>query len=292
MPDYKEMLENYRKRAEAALEERMDACQSPEPLREAMRYSLLGGGKRLRAALVMAGCEMMGGKAEDTLPWACAIEMIHAYSLIHDDLPAMDDDDLRRGRPTNHKVYGEGMAILAGDGLLSLAFEEMLSHTETPQQILACRCIAKAAGAVGMVAGQCKDLDCERKRCGGAEELRYIHEHKTADMLIGAVTAGMALAGAGEEDLALGREFGLGLGLAFQIWDDLLDVEGDVAILGKQTGMDAARGKLTWVTLHGVEKAHQAAREWTDRAVNALEKYGDRAAFLRETALRQIGRKA
>ena len=279
MPEHKEALERYRKMAEEALEKKMDACQAPEPLRGAMRYSLLGGGKRLRAALLLASCEMLGGKAEQALTWACAIEMIHAYSLIHDDLPAMDDDDLRRGRPTNHKVYGEGMAVLAGDGLLSLAFEEMLAETKTLQQVKACACIARAAGVTGMVGGQCRDLDCERNHFGGAEELRYIHEHKTADMLIGAVQAGMALAGGSDEDLERGRQYGLGLGMAFQIWDDLLDVEGDVNVLGKQTGMDAARGKLTWVTLHGVEESHTAAREWTDRAVEALEKYEDQAAF-------------
>lgn len=288
MTNERPTAEIYRQMTEKALEERIGAAVTPQPLWDAMRYSLLSGGKRLRAALLLEACRMLGGAPEQALIWACAIEMIHASSLIHDDMPAMDDDDMRRGKPACHKVYGDGMALLAGDGLLTLAFREMAEASGTPDQIRATRCLVQ--GCYGMISGQCEDLRCERERTGGQAELSYIHEHKTADMLIGAVTAGMCLAGGTEADLKAGRAYGLGLGMAFQIKDDLLDVEGDPAVLGKQTGMDAARGKLTWVTLNGVEASRRAVREWTDRAVEALEPYGEQAGFLRQTALSLVGR--
>ncbi len=268
VPGYAAFLEP----VEAALKATMDACTAPEPLRGAMAYSILAGGKRLRPVMLLAACAALGGSMKDAMPFACALEMIHTYSLIHDDLPAMDDDDLRRGRPTNHKVYGEGMAVLAGDGLLSLAFETMLSAARTPAHTEAMRRIAAAAGVTGMVAGQCVDLTCEREGRGGPEEIAYIHLHKTADMFIGAVTAGLALAEAGSERLAAGGEYARALGIAFQIEDDLLDIEGDAAALGKQTGMDAARGKLTWPGVFGIDAAKAAAREQTDKALAALSR--------------------
>lgn len=287
---YDAQYARYRDATEAALAGRMKALAAPEPLLGAMRYSLLAGGKRLRPVLLLASCEMAGGTVEEAMPYAVSLEMIHAYSLIHDDLPAMDNDDFRRGRPTNHKVYGEGMALLAGDGLLSLAFETMLEAAETPAQIEAMRCIARAAGTVGMVAGQCADLACEAKGTGDSETLRYIHRHKTADLFIGAVTAGLSLAGAKEEHVRSGQEYACALGLAFQIEDDLLDIEGDAALLGKATGMDVARGKLTWPAFYGVEASRAAVREMTETAYAALAPFGEQGAFLRGLAGRLLSR--
>lgn len=263
----------------------VNACRSPEPLKGAMGYSLLGEGKRLRAVLLLAACEMAGGEPEAALPYACAMEMIHAYSLVHDDLPAMDDDDFRRGKPTCHKVYGEGMAVLAGDGLLSLAYEVMLSSARGPEQIEAMRRIARGSGTGGMLAGQCADLAHEMEQEHTQKTLEYIHLHKTADMFIAAVTAGLCLAGADEAALQAGAEYSKALGIAFQIQDDLLDIEGDAGKLGKNTGMDAARGKLSWPGHFGVQAAHVAVKEYTDRALCALEPFGEAAEFLRETAL-------
>ncbi|MCL1963562.1 MAG: polyprenyl synthetase family protein, partial [Firmicutes bacterium] len=236
----------YRDALEAALARYLDASGAPEPLLGAMRYSLLAGGKRLRPVLLLAACEMGGGDLEAAMPFACGLEMIHAYSLIHDDLPAMDNDDLRRGKPTNHKVFGEGMAVLAGDGLLSLAFAVMLDAAETPAAVDAARQIARAAGVAGMVGGQCADIACGAEKRGGADELMYIHRHKTAGLFTGGVCAGLTLAGAQPILLEAGAAYAAALGLAFQIRDDLLDIEGNAAVLGKATGMDASAGKLTW----------------------------------------------
>jgi len=280
----------YKDMVEAALENYLDACCAPEPLLGAMRYSLLAGGKRLRPIMLLAACEMDGGSVDRAVPFACALEMIHTYSLIHDDLPAMDDDDMRRGRPTNHKVFGEGMAILAGDGLLSLAFEVALDAVHTPGEIQAMGYIARAAGTQGMVGGQCVDITCEKERMGGADELLYIHLHKTADMFIGAMGAGLALAGAAQERIDAGMAYGRGLGLAFQICDDLLDIEGDAAVLGKQTGMDATHGKLTWPGLFGPQDARHALAEQTEAALSALLPFGAAGNFLREMATRLLGR--
>ncbi len=262
----------------------MDKCPAPEPLRSAMGYSLLAEGKRLRPVLLLGACETVGGAAQAALPYACAVEMIHAYSLIHDDLPAMDDDDFRRGKPTNHRVYGEGMAILAGDGLLSLAFEIMLNAAETPAHIAAMRRIAGAAGAGGMVAGQCADLACEKRGVGTADDLQYIHLHKTADMLIGAVTAGLLLGGASRDEATAGETYARALGLAFQMQDDLLDIEGSMQALGKATGTDAARGKLTWPGFYGIEASRRTIKEKTEEALAALHCFGERGHFLAEMA--------
>lgn len=287
---YQAQYDAYQQAVEAALAGYMDASRAPEPLLGAMRYSLLAGGKRLRPVLLLAACEAAGGQSVAAMPYACALEMIHTYSLIHDDLPAMDDDDLRRGKPTNHKVFGEGMAVLAGDGLLSLAFEVMLAATETPAQIAAARRIAQAAGTEGMVAGQCVDVTCEANEVGGADELIYIERHKTADLFIGAVTAGLLLGGAAQAQVDAGERYAEALGTAFQIRDDLLDIEGDAQALGKQTGMDAARGKLTWPGLFGIESAKHAVAERTDAALSALETIGQGSAFLREAALHLLKR--
>jgi len=267
----------------------------PQPLRSAMRYSLLLPGKRIRPVLLLAGYHLLKEDWESVVPFACALEMIHTYSLIHDDLPAMDDDALRRGKPTNHRVYGENMAILAGDGLLNMAYETMLNAPFTAEHpaeaVKAMREIAHRAGVCGMIAGQTLDVKLEG-HAPSKESVRYIHLHKTADLLTAPVVAGLMLAGASEEQLEAGRAYGRGLGLAFQIEDDLLDLEGDVAALGKETGMDAARGKMTWPAVCGVEQARLDARSAVDEAVQAMRLFGEKGKKLSDLALQTLVRKA
>lgn len=272
-----------------------EADMPPQPLRSAMRYSLLLPGKRLRPVLLLAAYHLVRDDWEQALPFACAMEMIHTYSLIHDDLPAMDDDALRRGKPTNHRVFGEAVAILAGDGLLNLAYETMLSApiaAERPEQALrAAGEVARRAGVCGMIAGQTADVTLEG-HVPTAESVRYIHLHKTADLLTAPVVAGLMLAGATEAQLEAGRTYGRGIGLAFQIVDDLLDLEGDVSLLGKETGMDAQRGKQTWPAAFGVERSRQDAGKAIEQAVQALLPFGERGAYLRELARKTLVRKA
>lgn len=267
----------------------------PQPLRSAMRYSLLLKGKRIRPVLLLAAYHLLREDWEQALPFACALEMIHTYSLIHDDLPAMDDDALRRGMPTNHRVFGENMAILAGDGLLNMAYETMLSapfSVQHPECALpAIREIAERAGVRGMIAGQTLDVKLEGT-APTQDSVRYIHLHKTADLLTAPITAGLMLAGADEQQLKAGRKYGLGLGFAFQIEDDLLDLEGDVAQLGKDTGMDAQRGKMTWPAVFGVEQSRIDAQKAVSDAVDALSIFGEKADFLcdlaRQTLVRRV----
>ena len=264
----------------------------PEKLFEAMDYSLSAGGKRLRPVLLLAACDTMGGKLDEALPFACALEMIHTYSLIHDDLPAMDNDDLRRGRPTNHKVYGEGMAILAGDGLLSAAMELMLRSAVRMgdlRGVCAAEAIARRAGVTGMVAGQVMDVTGEGSE-PTLEKVDYIHRHKTADLLTAPIEAGFILAGADDAAVAAGCEYGVNLGLAFQMVDDLLDVEGDAATLGKTPGKDAAEGKLTWVAVKGIENTRKDAAQAVERAVFALENVPGETNFLKTLAQSTLNR--
>ncbi|MBE5803429.1 MAG: polyprenyl synthetase family protein [Clostridiales bacterium] len=258
----------------------------PETLLESMEYSLSAGGKRLRPVLLLAACDMAGGDLQAALPFACALEMIHTYSLIHDDLPAMDNDDLRRGKPTNHKVFGEDVAILAGDGLLSAAMELMLRAACAMgdlRGVRAAEAIARRAGVTGMVAGQTIDVTGEGSE-PTLEKVSYIHAHKTADLLTAPMEAGLILAGANEEQVRQGIDYGYLLGMAFQMVDDLLDVEGDAALLGKNTGMDAAMGKLTWLTVRGVEQTRMDAAEHIALAMGKLECFGENGAFLRDLA--------
>ena len=266
----------------------------PQPLRSAMRYSLLLPGKRIRPCLLLAAYHLLKENWEQAIPFACALEMIHTYSLIHDDLPAMDDDALRRGKPTNHRVYGENMAILAGDGLLNMAYETMLNAPFTAEHpalaVPAMREIAHRAGVCGMIAGQTLDVKLEGKE-PSRESVRYIHLHKTADLLTAPIVAGLMLAGASEEKLEAGRVYGRGLGLAFQIVDDLLDLEGDAALMGKETGMDAARGKMTWPAVCGVEQARRDAAQAVQEAVEAISIFGEKAEKLSELARKTLVRK-
>ena len=243
----------------------------PDQLLEAMLYSLMAGGKRLRPVLLLAACDMAGGSLEESIPFACALEMIHTYSLIHDDLPGMDNDDLRRGRPTNHKVYGEGLAILAGDGLLNGAMELVLSASlkfKDFKGVKAAEILIRHAGITGMIAGQTMDVTMEG-RTPTEKLVSYIHTHKTSDLIQAAVEAGMVLAGCSEAEIESGRMFGYHLGIAFQIVDDLLDVTGDPEVLGKNTGKDD--NKLTWVALRGINGARCDAKREGESAISALK---------------------
>lgn len=258
----------------------------PWLLENAMRYSVMAGGKRLRPAMLLACADMLNVEREEAMLSACALEMIHTYSLIHDDLPGMDNDTLRRGRPTNHVVFGEGQAILAGDGLLSYAMELMLQNAmeyseHAARHILAMNDIMAGAGVSGMVAGQCVDLYCEREHVSDEALLSYIHIGKTARMLTSPLRAAAALAGFAPnspETTAL-TVYGVKFGLLFQAVDDILDVVGDERILGKSIGKDASEGKLTYVTRYGLEGARKKADELAAEAKDSLSLFGDKAAF-------------
>jgi geranylgeranyl diphosphate synthase type II len=254
-------------------------------LAESMEYSLTAGGKRLRPILLMAAADAAGGRGEDYLTSACAIEMIHTYSLIHDDLPAMDDDDYRRGKLTNHKVYGAGLATLAGDALLTMAFELLARQQGVSAETLlrVVREVSEAAGANGMVGGQALDLASEGKRIE-MDTLRRMHMAKTGALFRAAVRSGAILAGADEAALASLTDYAEAFGLAFQITDDILDVTGDEAAIGKPVGSDERNHKSTYVTLTSLEEARRLAREAADRAHKALAPLGGKTEFLDELA--------
>lgn len=262
----------------------------PEVIHQAMHYSLGAGGKRLRPILALAAAAAVGGDVQAVLPVACALECIHTYSLIHDDLPAMDNDDLRRGLPTNHKVYGEGMAILAGDALLTQAFQ--LLARELPPLISADRVVqligelAEASGSAGLVGGQVVDVQWERGLLTGdpAETLRYVHAHKTGSLLVASVRAGAIAAGADAGQLAALTSFAADLGVAFQITDDLLDVVGDESKLGKRVHKDASLGKLTYPGVYGVEQSRLVSRQLLASALLEIVSFGEAAEPLRALA--------
>jgi geranylgeranyl diphosphate synthase type II len=256
----------------------------PPRLKEAMLWSLFAGGKRLRPILALSAWEALGGEPREILPQASALELIHTYSLIHDDLPAMDDDDLRRGRPTCHRVYGEAMAILAGDGLLSEAFRLLSTPARgipKGRLLRAVADVAERAGLKGMVAGQAQDILSEGSPRRPSEELSFIHRHKTAELITASVRMPAILAGRALRPLT---RYGRCIGLAFQIVDDLLDVEGDTQELGKTAGADEQRGKLTWPALYGLEASRRRARELLQEALKALEPLGRGAEPLRAIA--------
>ena len=283
----KETLNAYKDGLEAYLDA-LPFSGAPDILREAMRYSLLGGGKRLRGCLLLSSCELAGGALEEALPFAAALEMIHASSLIFDDLPAMDNDTMRRGKPTNHVVYGEAMAILAGDGLLTHAFEVM-AESSHPKAFRAYGEIARAAGVGGVLAGQTLDVTME----GSAPDrvlVEEIQRGKTAALITAPVTAGLILGGADEKQIEAGRAYGCHLGMAFQIVDDILDLEGDPALMGKTLGKDVEEGKLTWPACVGLDQAKLDAAAHIEAAVKALETFGSAADFLKELALSSLHR--
>ena len=277
---------------EALLRELKKAPAYDATLERSMEYSLMAGGKRLRPVLLMAAADAVGKDGAAFLTTGCAIEMIHTYSLIHDDLPAMDNDDYRRGKPTNHKVFGDGIAVLAGDALLTLAFEVMLRQEGAAPETLVTVVseMSRAAGPYGMVGGQALDLEGEGRRLDLAA-LRKIHMGKTGALFCAAIRSGAILAGAKEEELAALTLYAERFGLAFQITDDILDVTGDEAAIGKPVGSDVRNEKATYVTLTSLEEAKKLAEDAVDEAVAALDIFGERAAFLRDLALFLLGRK-
>lgn len=254
----------------------------PKVIFEAMHYSLFAGGKRLRPILLMAAADAVGGKGINYLTIACGLEMIHTYSLIHDDLPAMDNDDYRRGKLTNHKVYGEGMALLAGDGLLTAAFEAMLSQPEVEPSALirVVREIANAAGPHGMVGGQAVDLLSEGKILDH-KTVKFMHQAKTGALFKAAIRAGAILAGAEEGKITALTRYAECFGLAFQITDDILDVIGSQDKIGKPVGSDIRNQKATYVTLYSLEEAQKMAKRVCDEALNVLNDFGEEADVLR-----------
>jgi geranylgeranyl diphosphate synthase, type II len=258
----------------------------PDTIYAAMRYSLLAGGKRLRPILCLASCEAIGGNVELAMPTACALEMIHTMSLIHDDLPAMDDDDYRRGKLTNHKVYGEDIAILAGDGLLAYAFEYIATQTQgvsADRVLKAIAHLARAVGADGLVGGQVVDLESEGKDIS-VETLTYIHNHKTGALLEACVICGAVLAGATEAEIAKLSQFAQKIGLAFQIIDDILDITATQAELGKTAGKDLQAQKATYPKLWGLAESKRQADKLVTDAKSILAEFGDRAIPLQALA--------
>lgn len=266
------------------LEKYIEEKECPQStIYKAMNYSVSAGGKRIRPVMMLACAELVGGETSSVMPFACALEMIHTYSLIHDDLPCMDNDDLRRGKPTNHKVFGEAMAVLAGDALLNCAFETMLKNTEvSPNMTLAAMSeIATASGTEGMIGGQVIDIESEGKTID-AVTLMTMHLHKTAALIMAAARVGALLGGGSREDLSSMEEFARYLGIAFQIKDDILDVTGNEETLGKKTGVDGLLEKSTFVSIYGMEQSQNLLNDYTNKAIEVLSRYGEKAEFLIE----------
>jgi geranylgeranyl diphosphate synthase, type II len=283
-------LNSYLQQQQILVEQALDqsiAIARPEKIYEAMRYSLLAGGKRLRPILCLATCDLMGGTEAMAMPTACALEMIHTMSLIHDDLPAMDNDDFRRGKPTNHKAYGEDIAILAGDGLLAYAFEYVATQTKNVPSENIIRVVAslgRTVGAAGLVGGQVLDLESEGKSDITAETLSFIHTHKTGALLEASVVCGAIIANANPEDITRLSQYAQNIGLAFQIIDDILDITATDEQLGKTAGKDLQAQKATYPSLWGLEKSRLKAQELVDNAIAQLAAYGVKAEPLRAVA--------
>ena len=294
----REALESARRAVEAALDQALPGEAAwPETIHRAVRYSLFAPGKRIRPLLVLAACDAAGGERNEAMPLACAVEMIHTYSLIHDDLPAMDDDDLRRGKPTSHKVFGEAIAILAGDALLTRAFQLM---SELPpgesveclrRRLRALAILGEASGTSGLIGGQVMDLESEGRAISPAE-LEQLHRAKTGALLAACVRGGAILAGAEPEPLALLSRYASAIGLAFQIVDDILDATEAAEQLGKTAGKDRAAGKATYVSVHGLERSRSMARDLLEDALGALEALQPRASLLAELARLIVDRRA
>lgn len=267
-----------------ALHEAMSHGENPQQIiYEAMEYSLFAGGKRLRPILMMETAKMCGGDYKKVLPFACAMEMIHTYSLIHDDLPAMDNDDLRRGMPTSHKKFGEATAILAGDALLNKAFEtaSAADGIEPGLVVRAISMLAASSGTEGMIGGQIVDMESENKDVD-ISTLEYLYRLKTGAIIRSSCTIGAVLAGASEEEIRAVDEFAANLGTAFQIRDDILDCTGTEEELGKPIGSDREEGKNTFVSVLGLEKSEELVREYSKQAKDALSIFGEKAEFLKQ----------
>jgi geranylgeranyl diphosphate synthase type II len=281
MKEFAESSRKLRRRIDAALDRYADWDEDcPRVLQEAIRHSLLGAGKRLRPMLVLMAAEACGSQSDDALPAACAVEMVHTYSLIHDDLPAMDDDDLRRGRPSCHAKFGEAIAILAGDALLATAFEVMAGDISPPEVAAACcAALATAAGPTALVGGQVDDVNAEFK-AGDLAQLESIHRRKTGAMFDVSLRIGGLIAGANAEQLSALDAYGKRLGMAFQIVDDVLDLRGDEVAMGKRLGKDSARGKLTYPSVLGLEESERRACQLVEEACEVLSIFDERAYHL------------
>ena len=295
--DLKRYLAEQKERVERALEGYFPSPVGLEKrVLEAARYSLFAGGKRLRPILCLTAAEVVGGSSLELMPVACALEMIHTYSLIHDDLPAMDNDDFRRGQPTNHKVFGEAIAILAGDTLLTEAFGFIAgvnssAHVSSEKVLKVIDIVARASGYRGMIGGQVIDLESETRAVDMAT-VEYMHVHKTGALISASLEVGAILGGGSDEQVSSLVRFGHHLGLAFQITDDLLDVEGDALLMGKQPGSDAANNKKTYPALLGLAESKEAARMHVEEALKALEGFDEKAEPLRAIARYLLVRKS
>jgi len=291
LPDF---FEKDMAQVEKELERRLPSGQTPPAsIHEAMRYSVFAGGKRLRPILCYESARMFGENPAGALAVACAIEFIHTYSLIHDDLPALDNDDLRRGKPTNHKQFGEAIAILAGDALLTLAFQTLAdAEIEAGRRVRIIQEVSRAAGTVnGMVGGQVADLEAEKKPIDAAT-LEYIHRSKTAALIRGSIVAGAIAGGAKDDDVARLGRFGEQIGWAFQVVDDILDVSQSSEALGKTAGKDQAQQKATYPALYGIEGSRKVAADLETSAMRELDSFGERAARLRELGKVLVARKS
>jgi geranylgeranyl diphosphate synthase, type II len=291
-------LEQHRQRVEQALDAALPAADAwPETIHRAVRYSLFAGGKRIRPLLVLAAGDAVGAPQEDVMPFACAVEMIHTYSLVHDDLPAMDNDDLRRGKPTSHKVFGEAIAILAGDALLTRSFHLLAEvpagwdNARVARRLQAIAILGEAAGTTGLIGGQVEDLESER-RAVDAVALERLHRAKTGALLSACVRGGAAIGGSDDDTLSRLARYAAAVGLAFQVVDDVLDATETAAQLGKTAGKDSKADKATYVRVHGLERSRLMAQDLLRDALAALAPLGDRGAALALLARLIVDRRA
>lgn len=293
--EFKERFNTWGNRINKSLEEYIPKKETPEKnIYDAMRYSLLAGGKRLRPILALAVCDVLSGDMDEVMPYACAVEMIHTYSLIHDDLPSMDNDDYRRGRLTCHKVYGESIAILAGDSLLNSAFELMLKstskkETNVNEKIKAIYVISKASGTSGMIGGQVVDIESEGKNIS-KDLLTYMHKCKTGALIKAPIIASAIICKANRSEIDCLELYAENIGLAFQIKDDILDVEGSLEVMGKKSGSDVEKNKSTFITLYGMDESKRMLSEIIEKAISSIEGLGERAWFLKKLACYLIER--
>ena len=295
--DFKEYLKEKKKLVDKFLDDYLPKADvHPTALHEAIRYSLFAGGKRVRPVLCIASCEAVGGDIDTALPVASAIELIHTYSLIHDDLPAMDNDDYRRGRPTNHKKYGEAIAILAGDALLTMAFDmladrKLNSRLDSASLLSIIKILASASGSAGMVGGQAADIEASGKEVN-LPEVEYIHIHKTGALIRASVCIGAIAGNASKDELHVLTRYGECIGLAFQIADDILDIEGSRDEIGKDVGSDVAKEKVTYPSVIGISESKKLSKELIGKAVEAISTLGEKAEPLREIARYIVERKS